>query len=370
VLRQAREPGGPYWVILPSFGQNGPDAYYGNPTPGQIRAMMHLTVANGANGVIFYTYHRQSGKSMGFVESASLVPSDGKWAAAGEAAEKIARNAKLLSSLTFAGSQQYVDNYMVQGYILNDADGNPFYYLVNMDTRRAADFSLFRLDPKGTLRDLYAEKDLEIKTEPVELLQPDATIETGVVHLQLAPGDGTLLAYRPLSEDAVTAAPRAKFPGWVEQSTAAGAQYLIDLDAANTPMPGWVPMNDHKKNPWHSLNRDVTLYAALDDPGQEYKKGLYAQAETEIVYDLPEGYTHFVAAAGLGSQREKSSVVFRVLVDGEEKFRSDVYRIGQPVLPVVVDITGARELRLRTEDAGDGLYMDFAWWGEARLVKK
>ena len=59
-----------------------------------------------------------------------------------------------------------------------------------------------------------------------------------------------------------------------------------------------------------------------------------------------------------------------MLVDGKEKFRSDVYRLGEPLLPVVVDIKGAKKLELATEDAGDGIYTDYVWWGEARLIKK
>ena len=59
----------------------------------------------------------------------------------------------------------------------------------------------------------------------------------------------------------------------------------------------------------------------------------------------------------------------RVLVDGEEKFNSGVMRIDTPVQPVVVDISGGKLLELITEEAGDGLYGDYTFWGEARLIK-
>jgi hypothetical protein len=41
-----------------------------------------------------------------------------------------------------------------------------------------------------------------------------------------------------------------------------------------------------------------------------------------------------------------------------------------PVLPVVVDVSGAQKLTLVITDAGDGLVDDYSWWGEARLIRK
>ena len=39
------------------------------------------------------------------------------------------------------------------------------------------------------------------------------------------------------------------------------------------------------------------------------------------------------------------------------------------MLPVVVDVAGAKELKLVVTDGGDGIRNDYAWWGEARLIK-
>lgn len=104
--------------------------------------------------------------------------------------------------------------------------------------------------------------------------------------------------------------------------------------------------------------------------GYKYPKSLYAQSETTIDYDLPEGYTRFVSAIGLGTRNRNSSTQFRAFVDGELKYQSDIFRIGHPVVPVVVDIKGAKKLRLVTTDAGDGIGYDYGWWGEARLIRK
>ena len=158
--------------------------------------------------------------------------------------------------------------------------------------------------------------------------------------------------------------PRVKYPEWVAKVPEEKSQYLIDLKVENDPRPDWVP----KGKPWGELNEDTKLLTSKCDAGQVYKKTLYAHAETEIVYALPEGYTHFVAAAGFGEAVvPRGSVVFRVFVDGKEKYRSDACRPGT-LLPVVVDIEGAKKLELVTEDAG--IYHDYVWWGEARLVKE
>lgn len=159
---------------------------------------------------------------------------------------------------------------------------------------------------------------------------------------------------------------RVVYPESVRDVPAEKLIYLIGLEPKNDPQPGWLPPG--KK--WVGMNGKVAL---MSNPGHKvgitYDESLYAQARTEIVYDLPEGCTTFVAAAGLGNNDPRSSVVFRVLVDGEERYKSDVYGCGQPVLPVVVDVKGTKELRLITDDGGDGIYYDYAWWGEARLVR-
>ena len=104
--------------------------------------------------------------------------------------------------------------------------------------------------------------------------------------------------------------------------------------------------------------------------GNKCPRSLYAQAETTIIYDLPAGYSTFVAAAGLGTQSESSSVVFKVFVDEKEKFSSGVFRCGSATRILTIDIKGARKLKLVTTDAGDGIGYDYAWWGDARLIRE
>ncbi|MBM4045454.1 MAG: hypothetical protein FJ279_10085 [Planctomycetes bacterium] len=141
--------------------------------------------------------------------------------------------------------------------------------------------------------------------------------------------------------------------------------YLIDLKPESVSV-GWMPAG----KTWEELNGDVTLMTTLSGLGRLYKKSIYGEAPSEIIYDLAGKYRTFVSAVGLGSNSRRSSVEFLVYVDDKEKFRSPLYRLGAPVLPVVVDVTGAKKLKLVITDGGDGLIDDYSWWGEARLVKK
>ena len=156
-----------------------------------------------------------------------------------------------------------------------------------------------------------------------------------------------------------------QYPASVQNIPATKMTYLLDLRPEKVTV-GWMPAG----KTWEELNGDVTLMTTLSGMGRAYNNSIYAEAPSEIVYDLGGKYKTFVAAAGLGNNSRKSSVEFCVLVDGREKYRSPVYRCGMPVLPVVVDVPGAHELTLVVTDAGDGLVDDYSWWGEARLIKK
>ncbi len=141
--------------------------------------------------------------------------------------------------------------------------------------------------------------------------------------------------------------------------------YLTDIEP-KTVTPGWLPTG----KTWEQMNGPVKLVTDASGEGRTYEKSLYAQAASELVYALDGRYRTFVAVAGIGTTKADCSVEFIVHVDGEEAFRSPLYRIGQPVLPVVLDVEGARELKLVVTDGGDGITNDYAWWGEARLVAK
>ena len=367
-LRSARSAHeSPYWPLVNTFGPGklGPKDYYGFPTGAQLRAAMHLTFAYEGKGFICFTYQPPWAAEFeltGLVHALSLIPFGGVWDAAGEAARRIARHAKLIKSLKWGGVTPWCDRREIEVVALQDEEKNTYFYVVNIDAVETVNCRLMDLSPENRVEDLYAGRTLDIHPEEVALYH-GVKAEMGVLRLALRPGEGKLLKYLAPKP---TPGPQVKYPPWVEKVPEKQCQYLIDLKVENDPRPDWVP----KSKAWSLLNEDTKLYTNKYDAGRTYKKALYAHAETEIVYALPEGYTHFVAAAGFGDPVvPRGSVVFRVLVDGKEKYNSGICRLG-PILPVVVEIKGAKKLELVTEDAGDGIYNDYVWWGEARLITK
>jgi len=377
VLRDARsgclKDGYPYWVILPSLGSHGPAAYFGLPTASQVRSMMHLAAAYKARGFIFWTYQDAGLNSKGLVNPVSLLPNDDRWAEAGKIAVALQKHAPLLESLKPGGTNIWCDNALVERVPYADPAGNQYVYAVNKHPTQSATFRLFRMQPGLVVRDVYSGKEWKAAKETVTLF--DGTrFDTGAVHLTLGPGDGMLLQVR--QGVAAGGAKPVAFPEWVQKAPKENVQYLYDLDPSNTPSPGWVRramMHRMKKSiaemwKWHGGT--IRLYSSMTDPGVEYPKSLYGHAECRIDYNLPPGYTHFVAAAGFGAKAPGGDVIFQVFVDGKKKFDSGVRRTGEPVLPVIVEIADAKRLSLVTDAADYSIANDYVFWGSARLIKR
>lgn len=101
-----------------------------------------------------------------------------------------------------------------------------------------------------------------------------------------------------------------------------------------------------------------------------FDRGLGTHASSEIVYDLTGlRRRYFTALVGVDQAAVKphGSCGFEVYLDGRRAFSSGTLRSGDAPFPVQVEIVGARELKLVTTDAGDGIYYDQANWAEAKL---
>ena len=127
---------------------------------------------------------------------------------------------------------------------------------------------------------------------------------------------------------------------------------------------------------WGELGLDTCTHAPgvqalrLRIGEQEYEKGLGHHAPGEMVVELDGQYEAFEAEIGVQWQSgDVGSVVFQVLVDGEEQFDSGVMRERDAARPIRVPTKGAQELRLVVTDAGDGITCDCANWANARLVR-
>ena len=61
--------------------------------------------------------------------------------------------------------------------------------------------------------------------------------------------------------------------------------------------------------------------------------------------------------------------MFRILVDGQQRFEAGPLSDSDPARAVRVSVRGAQELRLVAEDAGDGIACDAVNWADLRLVR-
>ncbi|MDK0708608.1 NPCBM/NEW2 domain-containing protein [Clostridium perfringens] len=130
-------------------------------------------------------------------------------------------------------------------------------------------------------------------------------------------------------------------------------------------------------NGWGTVRKDKSISGGVigltrDGDFVDYNKGLGLHSNAEYVYDLEgKDYDYFESYVGVDkamSSRPASSVIFKVLVDGEEKFNSGVMRSTTPQKYVKVDVKNAKELKLIVNDAGDGNTSDHASFGDAKLA--
>jgi len=104
--------------------------------------------------------------------------------------------------------------------------------------------------------------------------------------------------------------------------------------------------------------------------GRSYDRGLGTESRTLLAYKLKPGDRRFQALVGVDDRAGPlGSVIFRVLVDGEERFASPALTFRDPPKAVDVDLDGAKLLILITEFGDRGDARDLADWVEARIIR-
>ena len=105
---------------------------------------------------------------------------------------------------------------------------------------------------------------------------------------------------------------------------------------------------------------------------QEYTRGLYCHAISQVAVHLTGPGRSFTAVVGLDhnedTARGKGSVVFTVRVKDKVAFQSEVMRYGTPGHQVDVELGGAEEFTLEIGDAGDGIGWDQSDWCDAKVT--
>jgi hypothetical protein len=105
--------------------------------------------------------------------------------------------------------------------------------------------------------------------------------------------------------------------------------------------------------------------------GKRYPWGIGVHANSELSFDLNGRFKEFLADAGVASRMgNQGSVVFTVLGDGKELFKSPVVHGGdEKALSIKIPVAGVKVLTLRATNADDLDLSDAANWGSARVVR-
>ncbi|HUY36459.1 MAG TPA: NPCBM/NEW2 domain-containing protein, partial [Pirellulales bacterium] len=105
--------------------------------------------------------------------------------------------------------------------------------------------------------------------------------------------------------------------------------------------------------------------------GRMHLKGIGMHSASRLTYRIDgKPYTRFAAELAVDDRTEgRGSVVFRVFVDDREAYKSPVVRGRTPVVPISVDVTGAKRLSLVVDFAERGDELDHADWLDARLLE-
>ncbi|WP_052573136.1 NPCBM/NEW2 domain-containing protein [Haloferula sp. BvORR071] len=99
---------------------------------------------------------------------------------------------------------------------------------------------------------------------------------------------------------------------------------------------------------------------------QLFARGIYAHANARHVWDLGGKWQSLSGHAGLPDGHDGGSVVFAIKADGKELWRSKKTEEGT-LRSFKVDVSGAKELELIVEDAGDGTGSDWGCWFDPEL---
>jgi len=104
--------------------------------------------------------------------------------------------------------------------------------------------------------------------------------------------------------------------------------------------------------------------------GQTYDRGLGTASRSFLAYRLQQGDQRFQATVGLDDRAGSlGNVVFRVLVDGKERFASAPMSVRDAPRAIDVDVAGGSLLILVTDYGDRGGVRDYADWAEARLIR-
>ncbi|MFH0944746.1 MAG: NPCBM/NEW2 domain-containing protein [Planctomycetota bacterium] len=101
--------------------------------------------------------------------------------------------------------------------------------------------------------------------------------------------------------------------------------------------------------------------------GEAFLFGIGCGGNTRIEYPLNGNYESFLVRAGIDAEvGRQGAAVLRILLDGEERYRSDHLRGGDEALPISVNVKNARRLVLEVSAGDAESHLDLV---DARLTR-
>jgi len=149
-----------WWFVPPSFGATHHEGYFHNPTPAEMRGLMHMAMANGCDGLMLWCLQGW-GRWPALIEQKSLQPPDGKFQAASEVARLIGKHAELLAALHYGFFEVRNSNPIyIEAVPRKTKAGHACIYVVNKDAQKPAGATLAFKGSKA--RDLFSGRDLAV----------------------------------------------------------------------------------------------------------------------------------------------------------------------------------------------------------------
>lgn len=145
----------------------------------------------------------------------------------------------------------------------------------------------------------------------------------------------------------------------------ASVVYLSDIEAAREVTVPYVGPSRSSKSNQSVLGQPISV------GGRRYSRGLGTQSRSLLAYRLGERDRRFQALVAIDDVAGPlGNVLFRVLVDGEERYASSMVASGDSPIAVDVDVSGGQFLILATEFGQGGGVRDYAAWIEARVIRE
>lgn len=161
---------------------------------------------------------------------------------------------------------------------------------------------------------------------------------------------------------------RAVSPLGVEEN------YIVNITQVESLYLSEMPWTESKSG-YFTNTRDMCgsnkISLFVDDVKQVYDKGVGTHAPAAITVDIADmNLTKFTSRVGINTNQSKgapSDVIFRVYVDGVEKYSQRV--LAGESFPCEVDVTGASIVKFEVDSNGPD-YNDHASWAEAKFTRE